>query len=254
MKKFIPLFLFLVCTAPLIAQSFDSTLISGRISVPDPDDAEGIVIYNITAKKGTITDSSGSFFLNVKLNDVVLIQSVQFDPVRITVDRGIVSSKKMMVTLRESVNKLEEIVVSPTDLTGNIEVDVNRVPIEKFKPDSTVMPYVAGMYADAGPKDNVAMDDETWRYGLNFVNIFRLLVNKRDQGKFDASAEDDLAKMYNNDFFKKNLDIKEKNIGRFMDYVAANGLTKSMLQKGNELNLIQFLLKKRDDFKTEQGG
>ena len=36
-----------------------------------------------------------------------------------------------------------------------------------------------------------------------------------------------------------------------MDYVAANGLTKEMLEQGNELALIQFLIDKREDFKKE---
>lgn len=252
MKKFIFLIIFF-CSASLMAQSLNRTLISGQINVPAQEDPDGIVVYNITARQGTITNSEGMFFLNVKLNDRVLVQSIQFAPVTITVDRGIISSNKMNITLRESVNVLEEIVVSPTDLTGNISVDVNRVPIEEFRPDTTVVPYVAGMYANAGPHDNVALDNETWSHGLNFVNLFKLLAGKRDNGKFKPTAEDELAQMYSNAFFKKNLNIKEENIGRFMDYVAANGLNDQMLKQGNELNLIQFLLDKRNDFKKEMG-
>ncbi len=252
MKRLLPLIL-LLTASPLFAQSLNRTLVSGQINVPSNADAEGIVVFNVTAKQGTITNSSGTFFLNVQLNDEVLIQSVQFNPVTITVDRGIMSSKKMNVTLRESVETLDEIVVTPTDLTGNINVDVNRLPIEEFKQDSLVTPYVAGMYANAGPAENVALDNKTWGHGLNFVNLFKLLVNNRDKGKFKPSAQDQLAQLYSNDFFKQNLDIKEENIGKFIDYVSVNGLDQTMLQKGNELNLIQFLLKKRNDFEAQMG-
>ncbi|HBT08646.1 MAG TPA: hypothetical protein DEB18_03455, partial [Leeuwenhoekiella sp.] len=64
-------------------------------------------------------------------------------------------------------------------------------------------------------------------------------------------AEEELAEMYSNTFFQNNLDIKKENIGLYMDYVAANGLTKEMLEQGNELALIQFLLEKRDAFNKE---
>ena len=254
MKKIL-LVLLLLCLQALSAQSFNRTLISGQINVPEKEDPEGIVVYNVTASQGTITNVTGTFFLNVKLSDEVVIQSVQFAPVTITIDRGIIESKKMNVTLRENVTQLNEIVVSPSSLTGNINVDVQRLPVQDMQRDSLInfSPYVAGMYADAGPHKNVALDDETWRYGLNFVNLFKALIGKRDADKsqFATTAKDDLTEMYSNAFFKKNLDIKEENIGLFIDYVSAQGLNENMLRKGNELNLIQFLLKERDDFKEQ---
>jgi hypothetical protein len=58
-------------------------------------------------------------------------------------------------------------------------------------------------------------------------------------------------KMYKDSFFKENLDIDEENINEFIFYVEDKGLTKNMLQKGNELDLIEFLIKRSEEFKAK---
>ena len=55
--------------------------------------------------------------------------------------------------------------------------------------------------------------------------------------------------MYSNTFFQNNLNIEQERVGQYIQYVAENGLTKEMMEQGNELALIQFLLEQRDAFK-----
>ncbi|MGB3774767.1 MAG: carboxypeptidase-like regulatory domain-containing protein [Leeuwenhoekiella sp.] len=251
--KIFYLFVLLFSFANLSAQSFGNRMIiEGKVNVPPGDDSEGIVIFNESSNSGTITNSNGIFFLNVRKGDKILVQSVQFSTFELTVDLGMIQNKKIIVTLRESLNKLDEIVITPTDLTGNIAVDVNRVIVSTDTPNVQI-PAVGlrrSYIDDASPVPNDALDRDDWKYGLDFVNIFKALFDKRDSEAhlFQDTAEDELSQMYSNAFFKKNLNIDEKNIGGFVDYVAVNGLKKDMLTKGNELNLIQFLLQKRDDF------
>ncbi len=253
--KLIYAFLLIFSFTQLSAQSFSNRmLIEGKVNVPANDDSEGIVVYNKTSNSGTITNRNGIFFLNVRQGDKILVQSIQFSPFELVVDAGMIKNKRIIVTLRETFNKLDEIVVTPTNLTGNIEVDVNRT-IVSDAPSVDVPPVGLrqSVIDDASPVENAALDRDDWKYGLDFVNIFKALFDKRDRTKheFQGTAQDELGQMYSNTFFKKNLDIEEKNIGGFMDYVAANGLDKNMLTKGNELNLIQFLLQKRDAFKEQ---
>ncbi|WP_031427807.1 hypothetical protein [Flavimarina sp. Hel_I_48] len=249
-------FLIVLSINQLTAQSFNNRmLIEGKVNVPPGDDNEGIVIFNESSTRGTITNRNGIFFLNVRQGDKILVQSIQFTPFELQVDLGMIQNKKIIVTLRENLNKLDEIVITPTDLTGNIEVDVNRVIVSSDTP-SVNIPAVGlrrSYIDDASPVENDALDKDDWKYGLDFINIFKALFDKRDPetSDFQDTAEEELSLMYGNAFFKKNLNIDEENIGAFLDYVAANGLEKNMLTKGNELNLIQFLLNKRDEFKQE---
>ncbi len=258
MTKQISLLFSLFFTLNAICQNGDRvrTMIEGQVIVPKGDDPEGLVVYNTVSERGTITDRKGIFYLSVAKNDEILVQSVQFNPVTVKVDNGIVRTKKMNITLRESVNLLEEIVVTPYDLTGNIVADVNRV---RTRPDTSFVDTANIIIEDSKydqftPVDNVALDDKSWKYGINFVNIFKQLIGKRESNpdQFDTTAEDELTMMYDNAFFRQNLDIKENNIGAFLDYTANHGLNKEMLEPGNELNLIQFLIDQRDKYKEEQ--
>ena len=225
-------------------------MVDGQIIVPAADDPGGIVVYNNTAQRGTVTSETGTFDIAVARNDELVIQSLQFAPIIVIVDAGIVSSGRMSITLRETVNVLDEIIVRPYDLTGDIVADVNRV--RTIDP----VPFTGGQIRaeDNAPDrytapENVALDDMRWQYGLNFVNIFKAIFNKKDN-KIELTAEQELSAMYSNEFFQQNLNIKRENISAFMDYVTENGLTKPMLEQGNELALIQFLLQKRDEFRA----
>jgi len=242
----------LLIQAPAFAQNIARVMIDGQIIVPAGDDVAGIVIYNKTSERGTITSEEGTFDIAVARNDEVVIQSVQFAPITAIIDQGIINSRQMNVTLRETVNELDEIIVRPNELTGDIVADVNRVrTIDPVPFDGSDIRMEDTQYDRYSAAENVAIDDQRWRYGLNFVNIFKAVFKKSDDGTVQETAEEELAEMYSNTFFQNNLDIKKENIGLYMDYVAANGLTKEMLEQGNELALIQFLLEKRDAFNEE---
>ncbi|WP_272986735.1 hypothetical protein [Leeuwenhoekiella blandensis] len=242
----------LLIQAPAFAQNIARVMIDGQIIVPAGDDVAGIVIYNKTSERGTITSEEGTFDIAVARNDEVVIQSVQFAPITAIIDQGIINSRQMNVTLRETVNELDEIIVRPNELTGDIVADVNRVrTIDPVPFDGSDIRMEDTQYDRYSAAENVAIDDQRWRYGLNFVNIFKAVFKKSDDGTVQETAEEELAEMYSNTFFQNNLDIKKENIGLYMDYVAANGLTKEMLEQGNELALIQFLLEKRDAFNKE---
>ena len=256
MKVFTSLCLVLFLSFTLTGQKLARIMVDGQIIVPSGDGPGGIVVYNKTAQRGTITSEEGTFDIAVARNDELVIQSLQFAPITVLVDQGIVSSKQINITLRETINELSEIIVTPYDLTGDIVADVNRV---KTINDNVSLTATQLSAEDSKPDrysavENVAIDDQRWRYGLNFVNIFKAIFDKKDttEGDISVTAEDELVEMYSNEFFQKNLDIDKGKIGLYMDYVAANGLDKEMLEQGNELNLIQFLINKRDEFKAIQ--
>jgi hypothetical protein len=58
-------------------------------------------------------------------------------------------------------------------------------------------------------------------------------------------------KIYKDSFFKENLNIDKDKINQFIFYVEDKGLSKVMLKKGNELDLIEFLIQKSKEFKIK---
>ncbi len=127
------LYLFLLSPVFFVmAQNSDRIEVSGKIVV-DSDDLEGITVFNTSAKKGVITDENGLFKLDVALNDIIEFRALQFQNFTVTIDENIIKSKKMTVFLVEKINKLDEILILPYDLTGNLLVDIESV--KTFNPD-----------------------------------------------------------------------------------------------------------------------
>ncbi len=247
MKRFLLILLLTTMNITAQAQEIERVKIKGDIVAPDGQDAEGVVIMNTNTGRATISNEDGKFTLEAGINDELVLQSLQFSKVRILVDYGIITTKGITVTLSDTITQLREVVVRPYDLSGNVVADVNVIPTQKqVMPKVNVATIVMEdrLYDRYSPVDNVAMDDEQWRYGLNFVNIFRALVGKKNSSdkNFKETASAEIKAMYDDDFFSRTLKIKPAEIESFIDYTLDNGLDKQMLNPGNELDLISFLL------------
>ena len=109
--------------------------IDGKIQVKT-DELEGIAVYNSSANQGTTTDKEGRFVIEVKLNDILSFSALQFKDFSIIIDERIVKSKQVTALLVEEVNKLDEVIILPYDLSGSLFVDLNAVRTYNVDMDS----------------------------------------------------------------------------------------------------------------------
>ncbi|MGB8705589.1 MAG: carboxypeptidase-like regulatory domain-containing protein [Gillisia sp.] len=237
--------------------------ISGKVVLPVEEDLSGINVVNINTNQAAVTDVNGNFQIKVADKDSVQVSSVQFKPFTVIVDQTVIASKKMYIYVNEVVNELPEVVVSPNKLTGNLSSDIQTLQVVTFPQKLTK--EARDLYADYGsdykdtrPLNRAMLSSYTHMVdGLNFVNLFKLLLvnSKHDEvnNPYGISPHPVLSKeirnLYNDDFFRENLDIRLENIGEFIQYADDNGLSEQMLKKGNELDLIQFLEEQSKKFK-----
>ena len=123
---FLIIFLFSINS---ISQEIKRITINGKITASKGEDVEGINIYNKSSEKGTITSETGDFQIKVSENDRVLITAMQFQSFTVIVDKGILETKTMNIYLNLVINQLEEVVIRPYDISGNIIADVKRINI-----------------------------------------------------------------------------------------------------------------------------
>lgn len=128
MVKNLLLFLFVISAPLVLAQDIDRVKVQGKIHVPEGEDAEGISVYNSSSQKGTITDYDGSFEIEVAENDRLRIFALQYQPFTAVVDKGIIERKELNIYVNQAVTQLDEVIVSPYDLSGNIRADVEKIP------------------------------------------------------------------------------------------------------------------------------
>lgn len=262
--------LYLCLLSPILfatAQNITRIEISGKIVV-DSDDMEGVTVYNTSAKKGTLTDENGLFKLNVALNDVIEVRALQFQDFKVTIDKNIIKTKKVTVFLVEKVNKLDEVIILPYDLTGNLQLDIESV--KTFNPDLDAIYFgLANMNDYEFPDDykskviNVAMPGtgNDIPYGLNVIGIVDLFLrpifksknNKDQSGIIQHSAYDTFTDHYSTKFLVENFDIPEDKVDEFINYVDRLDIDYSLLDSGKEFQFLEFISLKSKEFLNNEG-
>ncbi len=242
-----------------VAQITSRVMIQGKINAPIGDDVEGVVIYNLTTKKGTITNNKGGFKIRVGANDKVEVIAMQYQKFVVLVDKGVVNTKKLNIFLSESVNLLEEVIVTPYDLLGNVSIDVKKIgtsesginevaELTSTRINDTDYNWTADELSEL---ENKVFLEKGMINGLNFVNLFKVVFENKDKSSRRTLADIDVRvrKMYNDEFFKTNLALEMDQINDFIFFAEENGLNISYLEEGNELNLIEFLVSQSKVYK-----
>ena len=263
------LYLFLLSPLCFVtAQNIKRVEISGKIVV-DSNDLESITVYNTSSKKGTLTDEKGMFKLKVALNDIIEVRALQFQDFTVNIDANIIKTRSMTVFLVEQINKLDEIILLPYDLTGNLLLDIESV--KTFNPDLDAIYFgLANMNEYDFPDDyksqvvNVAMPGtgNNIQYGLNVIGIVDLFLrpifnSKKNKDREEMGAQESYATftdLYSNKFLVENFNIPEDKVDDFINYVEDQDIDYSLLNSGKEFQFLELISVKSKEFLAKQGG
>lgn len=265
MKLFLSILM--LCSGFLVvSQETRRENIVGRIIV-EGSSLEGITVFNTSSGKGTLTDDTGKFMLNVALNDILEIRALIYQNIDVKVNEAILESKKMSVYLIEKMNVLDEVVVPKKELSGNLVTDAQQI--------KTFNPKLDAFYFEINNDDLYSMGDDpqsqiahidkntqgkTLVNGLNVVNIVdQLLIpllrsevkNKKEAGVPEVSAA--YVKHYlGSDFLVENFNIPEHRVEEFIEYVEDDNFDFDLLNYGHELELLELLSRKSHTFLNKE--
>lgn len=242
------------------AQIDNRVFVAGEVIVPLDGEASQIEVMNQNSEKGTVTNEYGQFGISVKEGDRLRFRALQYQNFTVIIDENIVKNKKVTIKINDKINTLEEVIVKPYDLEGNIEVDAKKTNPQYYEAPGGGSESILNEYEGEQPNirsqtinENITTEQRFIKNGLNIANIFRAILASKEVTEDHKLPEDVdvmVRKMYEDSFFIENLNIEKDKINRFIFYVEEEGLQKNMLQKGNELELIEFLVKKSKEFKT----
>ncbi|SHH10672.1 hypothetical protein [Flagellimonas flava] len=102
----------------------------GRVS-SGTKDVVGVVVQNLTSSSAVITDMDGNFTIPVKLNDTLRFSAVQFQRRLVVINQVVFDTDFIVVPMEEFVNQLEEVVVRPFNLSGDLSQDLGQLQLEK---------------------------------------------------------------------------------------------------------------------------
>lgn len=274
MKNKIILFIAVFLTQICFSQGIERKVLRGII-VADSIEVENLTVYNITSNKGAITDIDGKFSINARPTDTLFVQGVSFESKKYVITQKDFWLPVLEIKLHIKVTELNEIVVTPYSLTGNLKEDTKRIQVygEAFTSiDAKKVKY----YEDnvrSGTPENTAMptifapNGSTINFvaiGSGIVNLLGFKVNSKSNAEqvfYDRRIRDLQSKSFtehiyerfSNSFFIETLKIKNEDIPMYMSFAELNVYELSpLLKTENELKLIEYLIQKSVAFKLQK--
>lgn len=242
-------------------------VLRGRV-VADTIEVENITVYNKNTYMGAITDADGKFSIRAKANDTLVFQALTFISQHYVLKESDFLIENFKIKLEAKVNYLNEIVVSPNSLTGIVEIDAKRIKtysldmskidFSKLSPDDVRSTKLVNPLASEGMSP---------LSGVNFIGIFQMFVSKKKKEErrlrdlenyndklwnrevMSESFYEHLFKKHTYSFFVNDLKIAKDDIPLFVAF-ADPGTSEMarLLKPENELELLDYLVKKADEF------
>ncbi|KFF07084.1 hypothetical protein [Flavobacterium reichenbachii] len=199
-----------------------------------------VEVINKTAKTSTRTNELGEFLILTKEQDSLLFFSKHYLFTRLKVTLKDLEKNYLIVEMNQKAEELENVVVSrsvfnKTELKqiANNKEEINKIIIRKQFDDVTT---------------KVTVYDGTIKNAINFSYPIFDKPKKKIEPRDDRFKKLAIASCPS-DFFIKNLKIKPEEKEIFLNFCNADPKSKTLLEKSNDLELIDFLYAKNEEFK-----
>ncbi|GAA4963440.1 carboxypeptidase-like regulatory domain-containing protein [Algibacter aquimarinus] len=255
-------FIILISALNSFSQNLNRLEVKGKIIV-ESNDVAGITVFNKSSNIGTITNEIGEFTLKVTLNDIIEVSALQYQSLSFSVNEDIIESRSMKVFLIEEINKLDEIILLPNNLTGNLDNDMSKT--KRFTPKMDAIYFGIKNSDEFDVQDNYKTEVKNMTVntqknelvnGLNIVNVVDQLLlplfrsevkNKKKTGVPDVPVES-IKYYFGSEFLVDNFKIPEHRVEEFIRYVESDDFDFSLLNYGKEMEFLELLNKKSVDF------
>lgn len=236
------------------AQNFFSHELEGKVLSKDKDVAD-VHVMNITTGKAVITDIEGYFKIAVRLNDTLLFSAVQYKKKKVVLSQDMMSSKLIYVHLEEFMNQLDEVVVRPFNLSGDLTKDMESLQTEEVVTASTLgLPnaYVKPLTQSerllseaAMPKFNIGM-----LLSLPFNPIINEITGRTKMLKRRVAVDNNYARtqrvteFYADSLYVTDLKIPKLRIDDFMYFCEVDSSFNAIVNTQDQFKIWEFLRKK----------
>ncbi|MDF4202541.1 hypothetical protein PXD56_06235 [Maribacter sp. SA7] len=274
------IFLFAAVLASFLGFGQDNTtILKGKVS-STKNDISNVLVINLNSKRSTITDSLGLFSIEVKLKDSLRITAVQYLPKEIVISKSHMNSSLITIQLIDNVIDLNEVTVTPYNLTGDIDRDIDRLYLEP-----TVTSYSLGLQnadvtkmtqserllqeADRGKYVSLQTMDEYGKLneilsyvGLSVkVNTHKIMnkvsgrtksleeMVKRDE---NMALEKKIIYKFSKQTIAKHFNIPEANVNGFLTYCLSQPDFNELSDSRNMSEIWKYLDSKSFEFKKTE--
>ncbi|QRM88119.1 hypothetical protein FG167_02395 [Lacinutrix sp. WUR7] len=214
-------------------------------------DVENIHIINKTSQKFTITNAKGKFVIPVKRNDTLIVSSIQNKIETLIISIEHILSKKIIITLEEQVNELDEVVIGKM-LTGDLITDLNAVEGKPITSLSLGIPSYQGLLKTHNQR---LLNEATTGGGFIPLNPILNAISGRTKKLKNRIRLDEIEVFmyqvktkFSNDLFYEN-PLHEDKIMDYFYFVSEDANFTKICNGKNDLEILVFLKEKLTAYK-----
>jgi|TARA_B100001094_G_scaffold321100_1_gene368307 hypothetical protein len=238
--KFKLLIFFLVFQVLAFAQ--DRISIKGRLIYRNINVVAANVV-NITAQINTITNGEGAFEIPVKNGDEVVFSSVQYMIRTVKITPEIIQKNRLIITINEKINALEEVVVTPDDAEKFL--DLKEEEFKGFDYDRDKSTRLENSIVRQGQLKN----------GINLINVAKLIAklvsNKTEEEKRNLKPSEVLSYVFDKSFFISDLELRDDQIVGFLEHIDNNLPSQKLLNQSQQFQLIDYLILQSKKYRSK---
>ena len=242
MRIFLNIF-FLIAINFTYSQDDYRTWIKGKVLYKNVNVSSANVINN-TSQQATTTNDDGEFEIEVKLDDKLIFSSVQYQIRAVKITSEILKKNRLVVTVNENINELKEVIVTTEDVENFL--DLKEEEFKGFDYDTD----------KSSRLENKAVRDRVISNGIDFVNIAKLIAkafsNKTVEEQLKMKPSEILPLVFDDRFFENDLDLPQDQVMGFLIFIDKNMKTSSLLKQDKQFQLIDYLINKSKEFKSDQ--
>lgn len=247
--------LLLLLGCGLSAQEYN-TKIEGRV-YSNAGDVAAIHVSNTASKRGTITDIDGFFTIAAQLNDTLVFSAVQFKKEEVIVTIAVLEHDNLEVYLEESLTQLNEVVVMPYNLTGDINRDMSSLETGRIITASTEKLPNATIRVATQSERNLftATDLDCNCTGSKLDPLFNYISGrtKMIKRRIARDAQEDITtnvrKFYADSFYIKSLKIPKNKIDDFVYFSERDSSFNTVASAKDKLKLWELLQRKSLEYR-----
>ncbi len=225
---------------------FTATVINAQTEFP----LESVHVINLNQVKGTITNQNGKFTIPAAVNDTLYFSYLGFKTQKVRVTNDMFRFGDTEIALTELAYALEEVIVTPYQLTGYLEIDVKNLPVNNAYQYS-----ISGLNTsyEAGNKSPSAVTKVLGAI-LNPADLLRNLFGKKPrqmrklrQIKADDNIRDLLASKFDRETLTELLQLEKVDIE---DILNNCNYSKSFIKTANDLQILDAISSCYEEYKV----
>jgi hypothetical protein len=230
----------------------ETKIIKGTL-IADSTDLVSIHVLNKSLGRFTITDDKGAFSISARVNDTLIFSSVQFQRQQLLITPDIFEKGFIKVVLELKINELDEVIVRPHNLTGDLTKDLEQVDQEKIV--TGVSLGLPNQYVKERTQTERRIYEARTGYGLIPLNpILNAITGRtkrlKQQLKLERKNTQNQAVIdsYARRIYSETFKIPDEYIEGFIIYCSHDAEFETILQRSDQLAMLEYLQKKSEEY------